>query len=123
MQNSDPLWYPEVITPTMAETLRKLAEASVLNHYYLAGGTGLALQLGHRRSVDFDFVAHAPFDVDSLVQRLQPLGELAVIAKGGDSLHAHVAGTKVSFLVFDYPVLFPFAVFQGVRVADVRDIA
>ena len=31
--------------------------------FYLAGGTGLALQIGHRESVDFDFFALGDFDL------------------------------------------------------------
>lgn len=34
--------------------LRSLAAAGVAESFYLAGGTGLALQLGHRRSLDLD---------------------------------------------------------------------
>ncbi len=37
------------------------------NHFYLAGGTGLALQLGHRKSVDFDFFTSQEFENDKLI--------------------------------------------------------
>lgn len=33
-----------------------LASSELMVRFYLAGGTGLALQLGHRRSLDLDFV-------------------------------------------------------------------
>ena len=39
--------------------------------FYLAGGTGLALQVGHRDSVDFDFFKEGDFDVDSLIGVLE----------------------------------------------------
>lgn len=38
--------------------------------FYLAGGTALALQIGHRDSVDFDFFTHGPFDTTRLFERL-----------------------------------------------------
>src|ERR1043166_1162314 len=38
--------------------------------FALYGGTALALHLGHRTSVDFDFFSNAPFDPDALAQTL-----------------------------------------------------
>jgi hypothetical protein len=35
---------------------------SLKDRFYLAGGTALALQLGHRSSIDFDFFSQIPFD-------------------------------------------------------------
>ena len=40
--------------------------ASWKDVFYLAGGTGLALQIGHRESVDFDFFSRQPFATDYL---------------------------------------------------------
>lgn len=48
-----PHW--EVITPVMREMLRFIGQCPFVRRFYLAGGTGLALRLGHRRSVDLDF--------------------------------------------------------------------
>jgi hypothetical protein len=45
------IWHPETITAATAETLRTLRDRSLLRGTYLAGGTALALRLGHRRSV------------------------------------------------------------------------
>jgi hypothetical protein len=45
------------------------------------------------------------------------------VAREPGTLHAHIGGTKVSFLEYAYPLLFPFAVLQDVKVADPRDIA
>ena len=41
------------------------------NEYYLAGGTALALQIGHRDSVDFDFFKQEPFDVGQMIKKTQ----------------------------------------------------
>ena len=70
-QNEDnQLWYPEVIKADVERTLRDLNQRSLLDDFYLAGGTGLALQSGHRRSVDLGFFSEQMFDEESLVQRL-----------------------------------------------------
>jgi len=39
--------------------------------FYLAGGTGLALQIGHRQSVDFDFFALGDFELSSFNEKIQ----------------------------------------------------
>jgi hypothetical protein len=39
--------------------------------FYLAGGTGLALQLGHRDSIDFDFFIEGGFDTATLLSQLK----------------------------------------------------
>ncbi len=48
------MWHSEVITAPAEATAHALVRASVLTGFYLAGGTGLALQFGHRRSDDLD---------------------------------------------------------------------
>ena len=116
-------WHYEVITSSTEGTLRALRDAHLLDRFYLAGGTGLALQFGHRLSRDLDFFAAELFDEDSLLQRLQALADFSLAAKSPHTLHATIQGSKVSFLGYAYPVLFPFAQFLQASVADPRDIA
>ena len=116
-------WHHEVITASTEGTLRALRDAHLLDCFYLAGGTGLALQFGHRLSRDLDFFAAELFDEDSLLQRLQALADFSLAAKSPHTLHATIQGSKVSFLGYAYPVLFPFAQFLQASVADPRDIA
>jgi Nucleotidyl transferase AbiEii toxin, Type IV TA system len=40
------------------------------DHFTLYGGTGLALRLGHRQSVDFDFFSHTAFDSEALAHEI-----------------------------------------------------
>jgi Nucleotidyl transferase AbiEii toxin, Type IV TA system len=94
-------WHPEVIDPATGQALRDLREASALDQFYLAGGTGLALRLGHRRSIDLDFFSSEAFDEQYTVTKVQA------------TLHTG----------YSYPVLFPMNESKGVRVADSRDIA
>lgn len=116
-------WHREVITSMVERTLQDLHRISVLTRFYLAGGTALALQLGHRRSMDLDFFSGEPFDEERLIQKVQQLHDFSVVATGEHTLHVQVQGTKVSFLGYPYPVLFPFKPFLDVDVADLRDIA
>lgn len=84
---------------------------------------GLALQFGHRRSLDLDFFVPELFDEDSLLQRIQVLPAFALVAKTRHTLHATINEIMVSFLGYVYPLLFPATSFVDVHVADPRDIA
>jgi len=116
-------WHREVISQAVERTLRDLEQNSALSGFYLAGGTGLALHLGHRRSEDLDFFASQAFEEEPLIQRLQKLSGFSLASKSPSSVHAAVHGTNLSFLAYAYPVLYPFETYVGVSVADPRDIA
>ncbi len=116
-------WHSEVIPASTEATLAALREAHLLDRFYLAGGTALALQFGHRLSLDLDFFAEDHFNEETLFQRTQTLAGFALVAKAPYTLHATVQRTKVSFLGYAYPVLFPTNPFLEIAVADPRDIA
>jgi hypothetical protein len=123
METNEFVWHREVITPQVERTLHDLRSLGALERCYLARGTGLALHLGHRRSQDLDFFSRDAMDPEALIRRMKPLAGFALAAQAPDTLHVAVQGTKASFLSYPYPVLFPPAAFQGVNVADPRDIA
>lgn len=115
--------YRETISGAIEAVLRSLPREFILDRFYLAGGTALALQFGHRRSVDLDFFTPEPFDEEVLVGEIHRLPEFELIAKARETVHAHTQGVKLSFLGYAYPVLFPFGSYLGARLADPRDIA
>lgn len=47
--------HTEALEPDVLDALHRVAASKLGQRFYLAGGTGLALQLGHRRSNDLDF--------------------------------------------------------------------
>lgn len=116
-------WHHEVISAEVAKTAETLGALRILRGFYLAGGTALALYLGHRRSVDLDLFSAETFHEDTLIQSLQSLPEFAVISKSPQTVYLHISGVKVSFIGYRYPLLFPLSEFDGLPVADMRDIA
>jgi hypothetical protein len=116
------MWHREVVTADTQDILGKIAPA-LLPGSYLAGGTGLALHLGHRRSRDLDFFAPSLFDEGMLAQRFERLGETRLAAKAASTLHLTLEGVKISVFGYEYPLLFPPLPFESVDVADPRDIA
>jgi predicted nucleotidyltransferase component of viral defense system len=57
-----------VLDSSRSSILDKLSKFK--DEFYLAGGTALALQIGHRISVDFDFFTTKEFDNFSLLKKL-----------------------------------------------------
>ena len=117
------VWHPETITPQTADTLRALHTHAALGSFYLAGGTGLALRMGHRLSVDLDFFAPDRFNEEDVIQEIEAMPEFALVERGPHTAHATIRGIKVSLLGYPYPLLFPCERFLDTPVADPRDIA
>lgn len=117
------MWHREAITEAVERTLRDLQQISDLANFYLAGGTGLALHVGHRRSIDLDLFTREPFDPEVILGKAEKLDGLRVLAKDLETLHLNIRETKVSFLGYRYPLLFPCDALHEVKVADPRDIA
>ena len=115
-------WHPEVISPAAQSLLVNLGKESLSSSFYLAGGTGLALRFGHRRSVDFDLFSRENFDGEALLTLLREHSP-SVLSRAPSTLHLLLLDIKVSFIGYPYPLLFPTDRFSGVEVADARDIA
>ncbi len=123
MESNAHVWHREVIDEQVERALESLRGQGILDHFYLAGGTGLALHLGHRRSHDLDFMSPDPVDADALIRTMKTLAGFALASKAPDTLHVTVQGVKVSLLAYPYRLLFPPGTFLGANVADPRDIA
>jgi len=90
---------------------------------YLAGGSGLALYLGHRISVDFDFFTPEHFNQETLAATLSEHGNFTTTSINPDTLLGVFDETKFSIFRYQYPLLFPTNDCQGIQVADKQDIA
>jgi hypothetical protein len=63
--------FKNTIQTSALELLRALQSSPALNSFYLAGGTSLALQIGHRKSVDLDLFTSNDFDANNLLEYLE----------------------------------------------------
>ena len=61
----------QTVLPDTLELLKVLMEQPLLDQMRLVGGTSLALQYGHRRSVDLDFFGHTTEDVEELTSMMK----------------------------------------------------
>jgi hypothetical protein len=95
------------------------------NDFYLAGGTGLALQVGHRISEDFDFFTEQPFDNDNLLKRVGlifPGDSLTQLQNEPRTLTLLIRGVKISFFCIDSPPVTPLEEVEYFRIASIQEI-
>lgn len=115
--------HPKVLRPEGWAVVRELTRVGLLEGWTLAGGTGLAIQIGHRISDDLDFFRAGDFDPVSMLASLAELGRVRVQTRTAGTLHATIDGLRVSFLAAQAPLLFPGIAYRGMTLADPRDIA
>lgn len=114
--------YPETLYTKTKQVLDKVKKVQIIEGFYLAGGTGLALQFGHRKSIDLDFFTKTYPKKEILISALAYL-KPKIIQDAPNTLDLTIEGVKVSFLEYKYPLLEKFTEYEGVKVAPPIDIA
>jgi hypothetical protein len=111
------------IEPGTLELLKQLMSLPTIEPFYLVGGTALALQLGHRLSVDLDLFTPHNFAAQELVESLGGKFDLSVETESPGMIVTFINEVKVDFVKMSYPILFPPLNSGGIRMLDIRDIA
>jgi hypothetical protein len=117
----------DVLPPAQLRLWSELS--SVPDDFVLYGGTALALHLGHRTSVDFDFFSRRSLDVDSLQAGIPFLAEARILQREKNTLSAVVdRGEPVMISFFGVPKLPTLAPphivkANNMRVASILDLA
>lgn len=114
----------QTIHTNTLELLKSLASQPELAHTRLVGGTALALQYGHRQSIDLDFFGKLPEDKEELVEMTIRVGNVLVTNRSKMILQTVINQVKVDFVDYsryawiDEPVLG-----DGFVLASDKDIA
>jgi hypothetical protein len=115
------------LNPLQKKILQQLGPILMRQHYYLGGGTTIAIYLGHRHSVDLDwFTEEGITDPMRLAQNIRDKGIPFVtgqIERG--TLHGTISGVRISFLEYKYPLLKPLIIWQkaACQLATLEDLA
>ena len=106
------------------EGLKLFPALRAFDDFYLAGGTALALQIGHRVSVDFDLFSENAIDRVLLqkVKRVFTNRPVQPSVNNPDELTAFVDHVKITFLTYPFPLLEPQVAAEDVRMLSVREI-
>lgn len=127
------LYYDTVSTPLLS-ILRKLMASEMFKDFRLVGGTALALQRGHRRSVDIDLFTDLDYADMPVAAMQEYLEKEFPIHKGTESMDMPANGyhiflsegqeppIKADFF-YTEPFIFPAIEADGLRFADQKEIA
>ncbi len=114
--------YKNVLSQKQIELLNKLQD--ILPDCYMAGGTALALQLGHRTSLDFDFYTRDHFEIEKILANFQKsFKKVKVERVVKDTLILEVEGVSLSIFYYPYNLIKPLVHYSGVNLASIEDIA
>lgn len=106
------------------ELLRNLMQEPAFDDMRLVGGTALALQYGHRQSIDLDFFGDLQCELDETQAILSQYGQVKVLKETKTIRIYIIDGIKVDFVHYScYPWLDDAVIENGIRLASPKDIA
>ena len=120
---SDLFW--NTITNPMREVLRGFMQSELGSQFYLAGGTALSLQIGHRLSVDLDFFSPTediPSTREVIEKTLNPFQIMLSDSSWGNLVYI-VNNVRVGFYGYGFPLIAPLIETENIRLASIEDVA
>lgn len=96
--------HQEILSAAQLELLPLLKRFS--KKFFLAGGTAIALHIGHRRSLDFDLFSSTPFRNTAIKNAVLDSGfhKIQLLYEDGGQLDLAVNGIKITFLHFPFNI-------------------
>ncbi len=116
----------ETIDARAFTILKRIQALEDLKDFYLVGGTALALQRGHRKSVDLDLFSKEEFDNKKIIKIFErEFGDL-FIYEGGQhdfSIFCFIEDVKVDLIKYSHPIISEPVVTEDIRMYSMKDIA
>ena len=97
-----------------------------MRSFYLAGGTALAIQIGHRVSKDLDWFSSknrlGPFERMSIRNDLSSTESFSVDMEQDSMMYCRLLETEISFVYQHHPLVRPILHAEGLPIASITDI-
>lgn len=113
----------QTVVPDTLELLRKIMGEPLFSDMRLVEGTALALQYGHRSSVDLDMFGTLNADNEDVEEVIGAIGNYTRIKVTNNIKIYQVNNIKVDFENYKYPWIDDMVEDEGIRLASPRDIA
>lgn len=115
--------FTKTLLPDTVRAIQLVANIPIIKRAYLAGGTALALHLGHRISVDLDFFTQDKLEENVLAASLNQLPDFKEEGRAWRTIWGKIRETKFSLFYYKYPLIAPTHSFMGINLLDTKDIA
>ena len=113
----------QTVVPELMELLKKIMSENIFSDFNLVGGTSLALQMGHRNSIDIDLFGNSEINFPLFIEKLSEFGEVKVAQSTKNILITKINDVKVDFVNYKYPLLLEHLVIENIRMLSMKDIA
>jgi hypothetical protein len=114
--------HTNTVKPGTLELLIKITAIPELTGFNLAGGTALALQIGHRLSIDLDLFGQRPFEQQEILDLVSHLGDVRQISYSKNIFVLKINDVKVDFVNYKYPLIKDIRKDEGLRLLSLQDI-
>jgi predicted nucleotidyltransferase component of viral defense system len=112
------------ITENMRHVLVGFSKSELGGRFYLAGGTALSLQIGHRLSVDLDYFSPTE-DIPTIRMQLEnilsPFQSMLADSSWGNLVYI-ANDVRVGFYGYGFPLVSPIVEYEEIRLASIEDI-
>lgn len=115
--------YYNTIQPKTLELLKALQKHDAFINFRLAGGTALALQIGHRTSIDIDLFGMVNLSSHNFLEILSSYGDVKPINISNSICICTVNGIKVDIVNYKYDWIGNLIEIDGIKLAHKKDIA
>jgi len=114
--------YPDILNKNQIDLLPLIE--SFRREFYLVGGTAIALQLGHRGSIDFDLFKKTTINKTKIVRRIAAHKlSFSLAHKDVDQFHILINNVKLTFFEFGFDVPHPVWFGQTISMPTLTDLA
>ena len=113
----------QTVSPELLELLKLLMTVPEISELRLVGGTSLALQMGHRISIDIDLFGKTELNELEITALLKNFGTATILSKSKNILIYTVNGVKIDFVNYSYNWIDEEIIIDNVRLASKKDIA
>ncbi len=113
----------KAVPDDVLQLLHKLMLDRVFNEFYLVGGTALALQIGHRISIDIDLFNSESFDTTEISEHLSNAYAGKDIEVERNTVRGTIDKVKIDLMTHKYPLLEPLKKIDAIRIVNLKDIA
>jgi hypothetical protein len=114
--------YYQTIDSTTLELLKRLQASPLFSNMRLVGGTSLALQIGHRKSIDIDLFGQLNVDYEILIEELRSIGEVRPLSNSRNIHCFLINHIKVDIVNYNYPWIENPLVIDDLILAQFEDI-
>ncbi|KKS32543.1 MAG: hypothetical protein UU93_C0006G0022 [Candidatus Amesbacteria bacterium GW2011_GWA2_42_12] len=115
--------FNKAILPDTFRAIQLVSKIPFMKKAYLAGGTALAMQLGHRVSVDLDFFTLKEFDEDALSAQLLRFKDFVQKNKAWGTVQGKIGQTEFSLFYYKNILIEEVIEYEGINLVSKKDIA